>query len=124
MQCPKNVGSWLKSFVVLFLPVVLINKSDWACWQVKLQYLHYLYQLVQQMEMSEFINNTDTKCAVAKIISWVEEPKSAEVRSAAKTVVGSMFNLNPPELNSLLSGLERPLQVRKTVNSYIFLAMA
>ncbi|XP_067933502.1 CLIP-associating protein 1-A-like [Watersipora subatra] len=78
--------------------------------KVKLQYLHYLYQLVQQMEMSEFINNGDTRGAVSKIISWVDEPKSSEIRSAAKSVVGSMFNLNPPELNSLLSALDKSLQ--------------
>lgn len=64
------------------------------------------------MEMSEFINNGDTRGAVSKIISWVDEPKSSEIRSAAKSVVGSMFNLNPPELNSLLSALDKSLQVQ------------
>ena len=63
------------------------------------------------MEMSEFMNTEDTRGAMSKIITWVEEPKSAEIRSAAKSVVGSMFNLNPPELNSLLSLIDKRLQV-------------
>lgn len=63
------------------------------------------------MEMSEFINNGDTRGAVSKIIGWVEEPKSAEIRAAAKSVLNSMFNLNPPELNSLLSHVDKRLQV-------------
>ena len=79
--------------------------------QVKLQYLHYLHQLIHQMEMSEFINNADTRGAVSKIITWVEEPKSGDIRTAAKSVIVSMFNLNPPEFSALITGLQKTFQV-------------
>lgn len=64
------------------------------------------------MEMSEFINSADTRTAVSKIITWVEEPKSAEIRAAAKSVVVSMFNLNPPEFSALITGLQKNFQVQ------------
>lgn len=79
--------------------------------QVKLQYLNYLHQLMQQMEMGEFINSVDTRSAIAKIITWVEEPKSADVRTAARCVIVSMFNLNPPEFSAITSGLQKTFQV-------------
>lgn len=63
------------------------------------------------MEMSEFVNNSDTRSAISKIITWVEEPKSADTRSAAKSVIASMFNLNPPEFSALITGLDRQHQV-------------
>lgn len=63
------------------------------------------------MDMSEFINNSDARLAISRIITWVEEPKSAEIRAGAKSVVVSMFNLNPPEFSALITGLQKPLQV-------------
>ena len=63
------------------------------------------------MEMSEFINNADTRGAVSKIITWVEEPKSGDIRTAAKSVIVSMFNLNPPEFSALITGLQKTFQV-------------
>jgi len=66
---------------------------------------------MQQMDMSEFINNLDTRTAVSKIITWVEEPKSAEIRAASKSVIASMFNLNPPEFSALITGLQKTVQV-------------
>lgn len=66
------------------------------------------------MEMSEFINNSDTRGAVSKIITWVEEPKSGDIRTAAKSVIVSMFNLNPPEFSALITGLQKTFQVRVT----------
>lgn len=63
------------------------------------------------MEMSEFFNNVDSRSAISKIITWVEEPKSADVRTAAKCVIVSMFNLNPPEFSAITSGLQKTFQV-------------
>ena len=105
----------LRLHKILSKPQNILNTLFLNLFQVKLQYLHYLHQLIHQMEMSEFINNADTRGAVSKIITWVEEPKSGDIRTAAKSVIVSMFNLNPPEFSALITGLQKTFQVGLSV---------
>lgn len=47
---------------------------------MKLALLNYLFGLSQLMDPTEFVNTSDTRLAVSRVITWMTEPKSAEVR--------------------------------------------
>jgi CLIP-associating protein 1/2 len=52
--------------------------------KVKEILLHYLRQIIQQMEPVDITNNTDIRIALSKIINWSTEPKSIEMRKVGK----------------------------------------
>lgn len=46
--------------------------------------LNYLYGLAQLMDPAELANTSDTRLAMSRVITWMTEPKSAEVRKVRK----------------------------------------
>lgn len=42
--------------------------------------LKYIETLTLQMEAPDFVNSSETRLAVSRIITWTTEPKSSDVR--------------------------------------------
>ena len=74
--------------------------------------LNYLHGLSVLMSGTDFVNTSDTRLAVSRIITWTTEPKSVDVRKAAQAVLIALFNLNTPEFSMLLSALPKTFQVQ------------
>lgn len=66
------------SYSIIFLSV---------CWyillaslQVKVAILKYIETLAKQMDPGDFVNSSETRLAVSRVITWTTEPKSSDVR--------------------------------------------
>uniref|UniRef100_A0A8C1PNW6 Cytoplasmic linker associated protein 2 n=1 Tax=Cyprinus carpio TaxID=7962 RepID=A0A8C1PNW6_CYPCA len=77
---------------------------------VKVAILKYIETLTLQMEPQDFVNSSETRLAVSRIITWTTEPKSSDVRKAAQSVLISLFQLNTPEFTMLLAALPKTFQ--------------
>ncbi|XP_077772591.1 CLIP-associating protein 2 isoform X33 [Podarcis muralis] len=84
-------------------------RSFWSS-KVKVAILKYIETLAQQMDPGDFINSSETRLAVSRIITWTTEPKSSDVRKAAQSVLISLFELNTPEFTMLLGALPKTFQ--------------
>ncbi|XP_056597623.1 CLIP-associating protein 2 isoform X27 [Triplophysa dalaica] len=78
--------------------------------KVKVAILKYIETLTLQMEPQDFVNSSETRLAVSRIITWTTEPKSSDVRKAAQSVLISLFQLNTPEFTMLLAALPKTFQ--------------
>ncbi|XP_036809090.1 CLIP-associating protein 2 isoform X30 [Oncorhynchus mykiss] len=78
--------------------------------KVKVAVLKYIETLTLQMEPQDFVNSSETRLAVSRIITWTTEPKSSDVRKAAQSVLISLFQLNTPEFTMLLAALPKTFQ--------------
>ncbi|XP_044028193.1 CLIP-associating protein 2 isoform X37 [Siniperca chuatsi] len=78
--------------------------------KVKVAILKYIETLTLQMEAPDFVNSSETRLAVSRIITWTSEPKSSDVRKAAQSVLISLFQLNTPEFTMLLAALPKTFQ--------------
>ncbi|XP_067111389.1 CLIP-associating protein 2 isoform X10 [Osmerus mordax] len=78
--------------------------------KVKVAILKYIETLTLQMEAPDFVNSSETRLAVSRIITWTTEPKSSDVRKAAQSVLISLFQLNTPEFTMLLGALPKTFQ--------------
>ncbi|XP_054601254.2 CLIP-associating protein 2 isoform X42 [Nothobranchius furzeri] len=78
--------------------------------KVKVAILRYIETLTLQMEAPDFVNSSETRLAVSRIITWTTEPKSSDVRKAAQSVLISLFQLNTPEFTMLLAALPKTFQ--------------
>ncbi|XP_035476991.2 CLIP-associating protein 2 isoform X4 [Scophthalmus maximus] len=78
--------------------------------KVKVAILKYIETLTLQMEAPDFVNSSETRLAVSRIITWTTEPKSSDVRKAAQLVLISLFQLNTPEFTMLLAALPKTFQ--------------
>ncbi|KAM6142245.1 CLIP-associating protein 2 isoform 5-T5 [Phoenicopterus ruber ruber] len=84
-------------------------RSFWSS-KVKVAILKYIETLAQQMDPGDFVNSSETRLAVSRIITWTTEPKSSDVRKAAVSVLISLFELNTPEFTMLLGALPKTFQ--------------
>ncbi|XP_028453573.1 CLIP-associating protein 2 isoform X8 [Perca flavescens] len=78
--------------------------------KVKVAILKYIETLTLQMEAPDFVNSSETRLAISRIITWTTEPKSSDVRKAAQSVLISLFQLNTPEFTMLLAALPKTFQ--------------
>ncbi|KAM8840927.1 CLIP-associating protein 2 isoform 3-T3 [Spinachia spinachia] len=78
--------------------------------KVKVAILKYIDTLTLQMEAPDFVNSSETRLAISRIITWTTEPKSSDVRKAAQLVLISLFQLNTPEFTMLLAALPKTFQ--------------
>ncbi|KAM6959357.1 CLIP-associating protein 2 isoform 1-T1 [Aplochiton taeniatus] len=78
--------------------------------KVKVAILKYIETLTLQMDAPDFVNSSETRLAVSRIITWTTEPKSSEVRKAAQSVLISLFQLNTPQFTLLLGNLPKTFQ--------------
>ncbi|XP_075962228.1 CLIP-associating protein 2 isoform X27 [Anarhichas minor] len=89
--------------------------------KVKVAILKYIDTLTIQMEAPDFVNSSETRLAISRIITWTTEPKSSDVRKAAQSVLISLFQLNTPEFTMLLAALPKTFQdgATKLLQNYL-----
>ncbi|CAB3383708.1 Hypothetical predicted protein [Cloeon dipterum] len=79
--------------------------------KVKVTALCYLAQLANAMDPTAINGGgRDTKPALTKIITWTNDPKSAEIRRAAGAALNALFNLNVPAVTIMLSEMPSEYQ--------------
>uniref|UniRef100_A0A2I3HKU1 Cytoplasmic linker associated protein 1 n=1 Tax=Nomascus leucogenys TaxID=61853 RepID=A0A2I3HKU1_NOMLE len=88
----------------------VLNVCNYWLFQVKVAILKYIESLARQMDPTDFVNSSETRLAVSRIITWTTEPKSSDVRKAAQIVLISLFELNTPEFTMLLGALPKTFQ--------------
>uniref|UniRef100_A0A8B9CK02 Cytoplasmic linker associated protein 2 n=1 Tax=Anser brachyrhynchus TaxID=132585 RepID=A0A8B9CK02_9AVES len=113
-----------------------VDQTQTPSLKVKVAILKYIETLAQQMDPGDFVNSSETRLAVSRIITWTTEPKSSDVRKTGcrgylgcslerKTIEGggnkssrkqlitmliSLFELNTPEFTMLLGALPKTFQ--------------
>ncbi|XP_037095227.1 CLIP-associating protein 1a isoform X42 [Syngnathus acus] len=88
----------------------IVDQTQTPNLKVKVAILKYIESLARQMDPTDFINSSETRLAVSRIITWTTEPKSSDVRKAAQVVLISLFELNTPEFTMLLGALPKTFQ--------------
>ncbi|XP_047240567.1 CLIP-associating protein 2 isoform X13 [Girardinichthys multiradiatus] len=87
-----------------------VDQTQTPSLKVKVAILKYIETLTLQMEAPDFVNSSETRLAVSRIITWTTEPKSSDVRKAAQAVLIALFQLNTPEFTMLLAALPKTFQ--------------
>ncbi|XP_048341886.1 CLIP-associating protein 1 isoform X15 [Sphaerodactylus townsendi] len=88
----------------------IVDQTQTPNLKVKVAILKYIESLARQMDPTDFVNSSEAKLAVSRIITWTTEPKSSDVRKAAEIVLISLFQLNTPEFTMLLGALPKTFQ--------------
>ncbi|KAM6169864.1 CLIP-associating protein 2 isoform 21-T21 [Rhynchocyon petersi] len=84
-----------------------VDQTQTPSLKVKVAILKYIETLAKQMDPGDFINSSETRLAVSRVITWTTEPKSSDVRKAAQAVLISLFELNTPEFTMLIGALPK-----------------
>ncbi|KAM9328822.1 CLIP-associating protein 1-B-like [Pholidichthys leucotaenia] len=66
----------------------IVDQTQTPNLKVKVAILRYIEALARQMDPADFINSSETRLAVSRIITWTTEPKSSDVRKTLHTWVG------------------------------------
>ncbi|XP_074857224.1 CLIP-associating protein 1 isoform X6 [Carettochelys insculpta] len=88
----------------------IVDQTQTPNLKVKVAILKYIESLARQMDPTDFVNSSENRLAVSRIITWTTEPKSSDVRKAAQIVLISLFELNTPEFTMLLGALPKTFQ--------------
>ncbi|XP_062862056.1 CLIP-associating protein 1a [Trichomycterus rosablanca] len=88
----------------------IVDQTQTPNLKVKVAILKYIESLARHMDPGDFVNSSETRLAVSRIITWTTEPKSSDVRKAAQVVLISLFELNTPEFTMLLGALPKTFQ--------------
>ncbi|XP_034074314.1 LOW QUALITY PROTEIN: CLIP-associating protein 1a [Gymnodraco acuticeps] len=88
----------------------IVDQTQTPNLKVKVAILKYIDTLARQMDPTDFVNSSETRLAVSRIITWTTEPKSSDVRKAAQVVLIALFELNTPEFTMLLGALPKTFQ--------------
>ncbi|XP_043987113.1 CLIP-associating protein 1a isoform X19 [Gambusia affinis] len=88
----------------------IVDQTQTPNLKVKVAILKYIESLARQMDPTDFVNSSETRLAVSRIITWTTEPKSSDVRKAAQVVLIALFELNTPEFTMLLGALPKTFQ--------------
>ncbi|XP_073768131.1 CLIP-associating protein 1a isoform X13 [Danio rerio] len=58
----------------------IVDQTQTPNLKVKVAILKYIESLARQMDPGDFVNSSETRLAVSRIITWTTEPKSSDVR--------------------------------------------
>lgn len=58
----------------------IVDQTQTPNLKVKVAILRYIEALARQMDPADFVNSSETRLAVSRIITWTTEPKSSDVR--------------------------------------------
>lgn len=78
----------------------IVDQTQTPNLKVKVAILRYIEALARQMDPAEFVNSSETRLAVSRIITWTTEPKSSDVRK-----VGGQGAVSAPPPTSLTTQL-------------------
>ncbi|XP_053899781.1 CLIP-associating protein 1 isoform X4 [Malaclemys terrapin pileata] len=66
----------------------IVDQTQTPNLKVKVAILKYIESLARQMDPTDFVNSSETRLAVSRIITWTTEPKSSDVRKSMHSWVG------------------------------------
>ncbi|XP_069791011.1 CLIP-associating protein 1a isoform X3 [Narcine bancroftii] len=58
----------------------IVDQTQTPNLKVKVAILKYIERLARQMDPADFVNSSETRLAVSRIITWTNEPKSSDLR--------------------------------------------
>ncbi|XP_076797127.1 CLIP-associating protein 1 isoform X13 [Arvicanthis niloticus] len=62
----------------------IVDQTQTPNLKVKVAILKYIESLARQMDPTDFVNSSETRLAVSRIITWTTEPKSSDVRKSQR----------------------------------------
>ncbi|XP_056883038.1 CLIP-associating protein 1a [Takifugu flavidus] len=65
----------------------IVDQTQTPNLKVKVTILKYIESLARQMDPTDFVNSSETRLAVSRIITWTTEPKSSDVRKTLQNWV-------------------------------------
>ncbi|KAF4024174.1 hypothetical protein G4228_015958 [Cervus hanglu yarkandensis] len=60
-----------------------VDQTQTPSLKVKVAILKYIETLAKQMDPGDFVNSSETRLAVSRVITWTTEPKSSDVRKGS-----------------------------------------
>uniref|UniRef100_A0A674MC33 Cytoplasmic linker associated protein 1 n=1 Tax=Takifugu rubripes TaxID=31033 RepID=A0A674MC33_TAKRU len=66
----------------------IVDQTQTPNLKVKVAILRYIEALARQMDPADFVNSSETRLAVSRIITWTTEPKSSDVRKTLHNWAG------------------------------------
>uniref|UniRef100_A0A8B9K754 Cytoplasmic linker associated protein 1 n=1 Tax=Astyanax mexicanus TaxID=7994 RepID=A0A8B9K754_ASTMX len=79
----------------------IVDQTQTPNLKVKVAILKYIESLAKQMDPSDFVNSSETRLAVSRIITWTTEPKSSDVRKTLHSWVSEELSVRLSSLSSL-----------------------
>ncbi|XP_056226638.1 CLIP-associating protein 1-like isoform X6 [Seriola aureovittata] len=79
----------------------IVDQTQTPNLKVKVAILRYIEALARQMDPADFVNSSETRLAVSRIITWTTEPKSSDVRKTLHNWAGEDFSGRPGTVASL-----------------------
>ncbi|KAI3365863.1 hypothetical protein L3Q82_000848 [Scortum barcoo] len=79
----------------------IVDQTQTPNLKVKVAILRYIEALARQMDPTDFVNSSETRLAVSRIITWTTEPKSSDVRKTLQNWAGEDFSGRPSTVASL-----------------------
>lgn len=69
----------------------IVDQTQTPNLKVKVAILRYIEALARQMDPADFVNSSETRLAVSRIITWTTEPKSSDVRKVRRRSQGGVL---------------------------------
>uniref|UniRef100_A0A665TBQ4 Cytoplasmic linker associated protein 1 n=1 Tax=Echeneis naucrates TaxID=173247 RepID=A0A665TBQ4_ECHNA len=79
----------------------IVDQTQTPNLKVKVAILRYIEALARQMDPADFVNSSETRLAVSRIITWTTEPKSSDVRKTLHNWGGEELSGRPTAVASL-----------------------
>ncbi|XP_031148238.1 CLIP-associating protein 1-B-like isoform X10 [Sander lucioperca] len=79
----------------------IVDQTQTPNLKVKVAILRYIEALARQMDPADFVNSSETRLAVSRVITWTTEPKSSDVRKTLHSWAGEDFSGRPSTVASL-----------------------
>ncbi|XP_041822477.1 CLIP-associating protein 1-B-like isoform X3 [Chelmon rostratus] len=79
----------------------IVDQTQTPNLKVKVAILRYIEALARQMDPADFVNSSETRLAVSRVITWTTEPKSSDVRKTLHNWAGEDFSGRPSTVASL-----------------------
>ncbi|XP_031433505.1 CLIP-associating protein 1-like [Clupea harengus] len=81
----------------------IVDQTQTPNLKVKVAILKYIEALGRQMDPTDFVNSSETRLAVSRIITWTTEPKSSDVRKTLHNWAGEEL-AGRPSTSALMPG--------------------
>ncbi|XP_051531482.1 CLIP-associating protein 1-like [Myxocyprinus asiaticus] len=82
----------------------IVDQTQTPNLKVKVAILKHIESLSRQMDPSDFVNSSETRLAVSRIITWTTEPKSSDIRKSLHSWVNEEVSGRSSTVASLPGG--------------------
>ncbi|KAM6945627.1 CLIP-associating protein 1-B-like [Aplochiton taeniatus] len=79
----------------------IVDQTQTPNLKVKVAILRYIEALARQMDPTDFVNSSETRLAVSRVITWTTEPKSSDVRKTLHSWASEELSGRPSTVASL-----------------------